>query len=267
MASNTDQAGSRSALRVVTFNVRHDTQSDGSNRWENRRSRVADLLRSLSPDLVGLQELCRHQLDFLLEALPGYSSVGVGRDDGQSAGEFCPVLYRSDRFASLEGGTFWLSETPDTPGSSAWASSHCRICSWVRLSDRRTYQGLFVLNTHLDHVSQEARERSWAVLAERIQERISPLPVILMGDFNAPPDNLAIRQITAPESPTPVDALALHGDAGSPKGTFHGFTGKPDDQPIDYIFLSPEWKVAECRVVRDDPRASDHFPLLAVIHS
>lgn len=269
MASRrTDRKGSRSALRILTFNIRQDVEIDGENRWDNRRQKVVDLFASWSPDIAGLQEPFRHQLDFLLQALPEYACVGVGRDDGRAAGEFCPVLYRAERFAALEGGTFWLSETPEVAGSRSWGCYHARICSWVRLTDRKTFEGLYVFNTHLDDQSQQARELSVPLLRQRIDGRVGAVPVVLMGDFNAPPENPAVRRVTAGDSPVPLDALATAG-IGAKHGTYHGFTGKPEAHPIDYIFLSPEWKITECRILPDSgpPYLSDHFPLAAVLES
>lgn len=260
--------GGGSALRVLTFNIRQDVEVDGENRWANRRDKVVELFRTWLPDVAGLQEPFRHQLDSLLDGLPEYAYVGVGREDGLAAGEFCPVLYRTQRFAALEAGTFWLSEAPEAAGSRSWGCYHPRICSWVRLIDRKTFKGLYVFNTHLDNESQEARERSIPLLHQRILERNAPVPVVLMGDFNAWPDNAAIRQVTAGDSPVPVDAH--HAVGGQPRrGTYHGFTGEPEEHPIDYIFLSPEWKIVECRILPDDglPYLSDHFPLAAILES
>jgi endonuclease/exonuclease/phosphatase family metal-dependent hydrolase len=138
----------------------------------------------------------------------------------------------------------------------------------VRLTDRKTLKGFYVFNTHLDNDSQEARERSIALLHQRITERTAPVPVVLFGDFNASPENVAIRQAIAPGSPAPVDAYAAAGDKAT-TGTYHGFTGRPEDHPIDYIFLSREWKIADCRILADSspPFLSDHFPLSAILES
>ena len=38
-------------------------------------------------------------------------------------GEASPVCYRKSRFEELKKGTFWLSETPDTPGLKGWGAA------------------------------------------------------------------------------------------------------------------------------------------------
>lgn len=251
------------SLSVGTCNVRWDNPDDGEHRWELRRERLTALLRSWAPDVLGLQEPLRHQLHYLRQALPEYDAVGVGRDDGVAAGEFCPILYRRDRFQSADGGTFWLSEEPETPGSVAWGARHPRICTWAGLVERDTNAAFSVYNLHLDHESQAARENGVALLLERISQRAAPGPVIVLGDFNAEPDNPAVLRLQEAASPGLRNALAA-----VPEGTFHGFTGEASDGPIDYIFHSPEWQTLAAQVLHGDglrPFPSDHFPVSAVL--
>lgn len=249
-------------LSVGTCNVRWDNPGDGEHRWELRRDRLLGLLRSWKPDVLGLQEPLRHQLDYLRQALPDYDSVGVGRDDGVAAGEFCPIFYRRDRFHLADTGTFWLAETPDTPGSMAWGARHPRICTWAALIERGTETPFFVYNVHLDHESQAARANGVALLLERIRQRPASDPLLVLGDFNAPPDNPAVVRLQEAASPTLRSALAA-----TSEGTFHGFTGEASPGPIDYIFHSPEWQALSAEVLHGDglrPFPSDHFPVSAV---
>ena len=249
------------SLSVGTCNVRWDNPDDGEHRWELRRERLLALLRSWAPDVLGLQEPLRHQIHDLRQGLPEYDSVGVGRDDGVEAGEFCPIFYRRDRFQPAAMGTFWLSEEPDTPGSLAWGARHPRICTWATLIERDTSAAFSVYNVHLDHESQTARENGVALLLERIRQR--PGPVLVTGDFNAEPDNPAVKRLQAEAAPPLKSALAA-----APTGTFHGFTGEASDGPIDYVFYSPEWQALSAGVLRGDslrPFPSDHFPVSAVL--
>ncbi len=250
-------------LSVGTCNVRWDCPDDGEHRWELRRERLAALLRAWAPDVLGLQEPFRHQLDFLRQALPDYDISGVGRDDGEDAGEHCAILYRRDRFQTAAGSTFWLAEEPETPGSIAWGARHPRICTWVSLTEQDTNAPFFVYNVHLDHESQTAREKGVELLLERIRHRAGAGPVIVLGDFNAEPDNPAVARLGGAASSPLTSALAAV--AG---GTFHGFTGEAAGGPIDYVFCSPEWQVLSARVLHGDharPFPSDHFPISAVL--
>jgi len=250
-------------LSAGTCNVRWDNPDDGEHRWEGRRERLLSLLRAWAPDVLGLQEPLRHQLHYLRQGLPEYQVVGVGRDDGVAAGEFCPILYRRDRFQPVAVGTFWLSEEPETPGSMAWGARHPRICTWASLIERDTDAAFSVYNLHLDHESQAARENGVALLLERIGQRTVSGPVMVLGDFNARPDNPAIKRIQGAASPSLKSTFAT-----IPEGTFHGFTGKASHGPIDYIFYSPEWQVLSAQVLQGDglrPFPSDHFPVSAVL--
>jgi len=252
-------------VRVGTFNVRWDAPED-EHRWEQRRAGAFRLLRDWAPDLLGLQEPLLHQLEHLAEALPFYSGLGVGRDDGKEAGEFCPILYRTSRFDLRDGGTFWLSDTPNVPGSTGWGNRIPRVCTWAHLRDRETGADLSLYNVHLDHESQNAREKSVLLLVDTLRRRTGDGPVILTGDFNVGPGDAALRPLQAEGSPCPVSALeATH---PSPPGTFHGFTGRASGGPIDHIFLSPDWHVLEANVVTGDgarPFPSDHFPVTATV--
>ena len=104
-------------MAVMSFNIRYGTASDGDNHWTKRRDQLFALLRAENPDLIGLQEALRFQVDEILAAVPGYAAVGVGRDDGKAAGETSAILFRTSRFHVAESGTFWFSDTPDTPGT------------------------------------------------------------------------------------------------------------------------------------------------------
>ena len=252
-------------LNVGSFNVRWDDPRDGGQRWEHRRARVLNLLRGWEPDVLGLQEPLRGQLDDIRQALPKYGCVGVGREDGLEAGEFCPILYRAARFSLDSSGTFWFSDTPEIP-SRTWGNRVTRICTWARLVERDSGTALFVFNVHLDHESQTAREKSVRLLLSRIRERQTKDSVIVTGDFNAEPDNPAISLMSAPNSAVPVSALAAFPQETG--GTFHGFTGEAGGGRIDHIFLSPDWRIVHAEVLRGDglrPFLSDHFPIAATL--
>jgi endonuclease/exonuclease/phosphatase family metal-dependent hydrolase len=251
-------------LQVGTFNVRWASPDDGEHRWDLRKERLFALLHDWRPDVLGLQEPRAAQLDDLRQALPEYDSVAVGRDDGERAGEFCPIFFRRERLERVSDGTFWFSETPDVPGSQAWESSHPRICTWVELRERESGASFRVYNLHWDHQSQAARENSALLLRGFLRTVI--VPMIVLGDFNAHADNPAVAHLTLPDSPVPHSAFTP-AQQRQP-GTFHGFTGTPSEPPIDHILLSPEWEVLKAEVLYGDgsiPFASDHFPVAATL--
>ena len=159
LATNSVHSDEEIGLRLMTFNIRYDTATDGRNAWPNRREAVAGLIRFHRPDILGLQEVQAHQQDWLLSSLPGFLAIGVGRDDGKSGGEFSPLFIKRERFELHDSGTFWLSTTPGEP-SKSWDAAFPRIATWARLTDRVSGNDYLAVNTHWDHRGEEARIQS-----------------------------------------------------------------------------------------------------------
>ncbi|QLH80651.1 endonuclease/exonuclease/phosphatase family protein [Halosimplex pelagicum] len=173
------------AVRVLTYNVRRDVADDGEFDWAGRGDAVASTIRFHRPELVGLQEPLAHQYADLRDALPEFEWIGRSRNADEDEGEFCPVGYRRDRFERLDAGTFWLSPTPDDPGSVGWDAAYPRIAAWVRLRDRDGGGTVLYCNTHLDHEGARARVEGARVLRERARAlREGDEPVVVGGDFN-----------------------------------------------------------------------------------
>jgi endonuclease/exonuclease/phosphatase family metal-dependent hydrolase len=268
----------RADLFAMSFNIRYGTANDGGNSWDKRKELAVDVLRRHHPDVVGLQEALRAQLDDIEAALPEYGEIGVGRDDGRTGGEYSAILYRRDRLDVNESGTFWLSDKPETPGSITWGNACPRLCTWARFVPQPPGQAFYLFNTHLDHVSQLSREKGVILLMEHVQKRKHQDPIILTGDLNAGENNPAVRYLKGEDkldvawnglakNPLPlVDTFrVLHPD-DTDVGTFHSFKGVSSGPKIDYIFARPGTKVLLAAIVRDhqgDRCPSDHFPMLA----
>ncbi len=252
-------------LKVASFNIRYDNPSDGENAWPNRKDLAAAFLRELDADSVGLQEAESHQLAFLVAASEHHASVGVGRDDGKESGEFSAILYRKDRLRLEDAGTFWLSDTPEVPGSKSWGNDITRICTWARFTDLRSGRRFYHYNTHFDHRSQPSRVQAAALVLERVAARAHPEePAVLTGDFNAAPDNPAIVALRGALTDT---FRAAHPGAPEP-GTFTGFSAEAGANKIDYVFVTPGVETLAAAVHTDRPgdRAlSDHYPVSATV--
>ncbi|MBK9336338.1 MAG: endonuclease/exonuclease/phosphatase family protein [Lewinellaceae bacterium] len=253
-------------ITLLTYNIRFDNPADGDDAWPKRRSFLARQIRFHAPDVFGIQEGLKHQLDYLQEQLPGYAYVGVGRDDGREAGEYTALFYRTDRFRVVESGTFWLSETPDTV-SRGWDAALPRICTSALLEDTAAGRKIRVFNTHFDHIGQAARRASAELILQKIREQNSAgHPVVLLGDFNAGPGSDPIRVITGELHDTRYRSQE---PAFGPTGTFNGFRFKePVELCIDYVFVSPDLSVQKFAVLsdsRDCHYPSDHLPVLVRI--
>ena len=190
-------------LRVMSFNIRYGTAQDGENQWPDRSTLVGEVVTEFGPHVVGVQEALHFQLEELSGMLPGYGRVGVGRDDGVSAGEYSAILYRSDRLELLDQGTFWFSDTPEVPGSMSWGNRIPRICTWGRFRDRENGRSFTLFNLHWDHQSQPSREGAARLLLERMGALGDPgEPILVTGDFNAGEENPAFRILL--DAPVPA---------------------------------------------------------------
>lgn len=253
-------------VSVMSFNIRYGTAADGANSWPNRQVQVIRVIERHQPDILGVQEALDFQLQEMATKLPQYARVGVGRDDGRSAGEFSAILYRRSRFEVREQGTFWFSSTPEVPGSTGWGNNITRICTWARLSDRETGRSFYVYNVHLDHESAPSRERSAELLAQRVRERGSGGAVIIMGDFNSGEDAVPVRYLLSQLALTDTFGK-LHPDSTG-VATYHAFTGRTDGARIDHILVSAEFTIRSAGIDRSNEAGlypSDHYPVHAIM--
>lgn len=254
-------------LTVMTMNMRYDNPEDGENNWRFRRERVGELVRTQQVDLLGTQEVLSNQYDDLQALLPGYTSVGVGREDGARAGEFNAIFFRTERFELLDSGTFWLSETPEAAGSKGWDGACERIATWVVLREKNG-QELLYMNTHLDHVGETARREGVSLLLGRIAELRGGRPVILTGDFNAEPTSTVIAHVLDDGTLRSAwnAAPVRYGEGWS----FADFGQIPvGERPlIDYIFFGGGLEAETCTILPDTlggGYVSDHAPVKALL--
>jgi endonuclease/exonuclease/phosphatase family metal-dependent hydrolase len=252
-------------LRCCTFNIR--LKNDGDDKagfgWNVRRDRVANYIREKAIDVVGMQEVLHPQLLDLLERLPQYDYVGVGRADGKTRGEYSPIFFLKDKFEVLDKGNFWLSETPDVPGSKGWDAAIERIASYAKLKDKATGKIFMAVNTHFDHVGVMARRESAKLIMRKIQEIVGNRPAVVTGDFNVTEDDEAYGTMT-------TDAFRMN-DAdhmtANHTGTVYTFQNFLRISPlecdkIDFIFLTPAIRVKHSHIEVQSPEniLSDHNP-------
>ena len=268
---NEVQNSNSNRLRVMTYNIRFDNPADGVNAWPNRKELVASVIRFHKADIIGVQEALEHQIQDLMELLPGYDWVGVGRNEDEG-GEFSAILYRSSVVTVKAAQTFWLSESPDEPGSQSWDSSLPRIATWAHFVTSSEERELFVLNTHFDHRGEQARLESAHLIKEQTSRLANGLPVIVMGDLNATSEQPPLALLS--DTPLP-DGRSLHdGFVHSlqphhgPASTWTGFTKIEADRRIDYIFASEDLPIHYHAILTDkleDRYPSDHLPVLVEV--
>lgn len=250
-------------LRVMTFNIRFGAAPDGVNHWDHRQENVITTIKAFGPDLLATQEVLAFQSRFLQQQLDEFTYFGRSREK-QAAGEQCGVLFRTSRFDLLEQGHFWLSETPNVPGSKSWDGAMSRMVSWVKLFDRRNERAVYFLNTHFDHRGQQAREQAARLIVERIGRFESDVAVIFAGDLNSAPDSNPVRAL----GDTLVDSFASVHAEKEGQGTFNGFRGRKSGPRIDYVFASKNLKPISAAIDHrefEGKTPSDHYPVTAVL--
>lgn len=254
-------------LRVMTFNLRVRTILDGPNVWDRRRDFAVERIRAFDPDLLGTQEGLDSMETYLRQRLGDYTFRGAGRRDGKLRGEMCGVFFKTARFELLDGGHFWLSETPEKPGSRAWGEVFPRMVTWMKLRPRDSGATFCWFNTHFAAWSSRARAKSAKLLRERIGEIAGDMPSIVTGDFNTGPDSAPYRTLLAEHRLIDV-FRAANPVATREEGTMHLFTGWRRGRRMDWILASSHFQAVDAAIDRTrGPRGfpSDHFPVTATL--
>ncbi len=247
------------AVTVVSANVRCFSPTDVFKKsWFYRAPLLVQTLQSAAPDIIGFQEVTWLHYRYLQETLKGYDNVILYRDNSPFS-EACPIFYNTAKFDLVDKGGFWLSETPDEM-SKGWNAACYRVCSYVVLSQKSDGKRFAVFNTHLDHVSEDARQGGIRLVLEKIKQ-FGALPGILMGDLNAEENTPTYRFAT--EVFDDAKYLTADTDRGA---TYQNWGQSLTDENIDYFMVSKgAFNVLRYRVLRttyDGVYPSDHFPIL-----
>lgn len=254
-------------IKIMSYNIRLDVESDGENKWSLRKDKVAGLMKYYAADFIGGQEVQNHQLKYLIENLPGYNYIGVGRDDGKEAGEYSCIIYNRNKFDLVQTSTFWLAPNPDSV-SKGWDAAYNRVCTYGLFKSKMTKQLFWVFNTHFDHVGKEARLNSSKLILKKIATlNTKNYPVFLTGDFNLRPEEKPVQEISSQMQNTRTISKLAYGNADT--WNAFKFHEKPNGT-IDYIFISNDKRLSVSKFATitdsyDLKYPSDHFPVMATI--
>jgi endonuclease/exonuclease/phosphatase family metal-dependent hydrolase len=220
-------------VTVLSYNIRHGEGADGRIDLE----RIAAVIRSAKPDLVALQEVDRK------------TGRSGGVDQAEELARLTGLKMIFGRAIDHDGGLYGnavltrlavrRSENHPLPGSEPRALIEADLGEFTFFA------------THLDAGRDEARRVEGA---SEINRRVAgaQFPALLAGDMNAVPGSAPMTTLAAEWSV-----------AGEQMPTI------PSQKPVrqlDYILFRParRWKVIRVRVL-DEPVASDHRPILAVL--
>ena len=253
-------------LGLMTFNIRTSSIDDGENSWPRRKTLVAQVIERSVPDVVGLQEVAREQVEYLAVTLKDYRWLGIDSalNGGEGLSEYTAIFYRFAELSPIESGNFWLSPTPDAPSTTE--PRRDRIVTWARFHHRGTGRQFYAFNTHFSPRQGPAHLDASRIIKERIQRLPAGSPVVVLGDFNS----------TAEESPVWKDLTGellrdtwtAAASRSGPLATMGGF-GPPragDTARIDWILVGGpiEVRSAETILFNEAGRyPSDHFPVAA----
>ncbi len=250
------------SVTVMTYNIYMG--GTGEKAPENRAPLVKQNVEKFSPDSFGMQEVTEEWYEILKEIFPDYGYIGKGRAK-DFGGEASPIFYKKDKFELVDGGTFWLSKTPEKP-SKGWDAMFNRVCTYAVLKDKATGFTYAHFNAHFDHLGVIARQESVAVVTKKIAEIAPDMPVVFTGDLN---ENMESDMYSSVISSGFADSRVLSGSDDN-SGTFHGYSDLTTKElPIDFIFANGYVKsVSSYAVDRNKLNGiypSDHHPVASTL--
>ncbi|MBQ6253615.1 MAG: endonuclease/exonuclease/phosphatase family protein [Bacteroidales bacterium] len=257
-------------IKIISFNVRYGTakETNSSNNWSNRSAACLAMIKDHKPTCIGFQEAV-YDIQFLWfkdQLKDEYDGFGVGRDNGKDKGECMGILYRKSEVKLIDGGTFWLSPTPDLCSKAVeWDAACFRTATWGIFEVIATGKRFCYINTHLDHKGSKARSESMKLIAERFRQ-YNPdysLPQFLSADFNAQPSDAIFQSI-----PNMRNSRDLAPSGKTDNNTTYNAWGNNSNSHIDNILFSSPAQVKEYHTITEPYNSvaylSDHFPIYAI---
>jgi endonuclease/exonuclease/phosphatase family metal-dependent hydrolase len=253
-------------INIMTFNIRYSSFNDNQENWNNRKEGVISILPQ--HDFIGLQEATPIQVKDIMEAVGDeYGLISRTREADPELGEASPILYKKERWQLIESETFWLSSSPDVPGSNTWGAAFSRVVSYGIFRSTSSSDSIMVVNTHYDHVCQEARIKGTSLIYKRLGNYIAEYPFVFMGDLNVKDDNEVYNYITS-QMYLKDSYREIHPEYSINDNTFHGWKSDTAFNRIDYIFINDKLSVKEAVVNMtkvNNMYPSDHLPVEVVV--
>lgn len=265
--------GQKSNLhRVISCNIRVALDEDETKGvgWSTRKNVCVKVIKAQHADIICLQEVIGVQNEDMKKVFSSYRVLGYdgpemdAHKEGYHGIAKNLILFSLKRYEFISAGCYWLSETPIIGGSKSWETARARHVNWVRIKDRSTEKEFRILSTHLDHVSQLAREKQIALIINEAAQYQPAFPQILAGDFNCTQKNQVIEQLI--HNGWKDTYREIYGQE-EPGFTGHSFLGenypkKDKAGKIDFIFVKGNVKVTSSHIIKDKIKStypSDHY--------
>ncbi|GAA4088764.1 endonuclease/exonuclease/phosphatase family protein [Mucilaginibacter panaciglaebae] len=262
-------AFSQHQLNIGTYNLRNDNKQDSlkGNGWGDRYPVICKIVQFNDLDIFGTQEGKHNMLENMVDSLPGYKYIGIGRDDGKTKGEYSAIFYKTTRFKILKQGNFWLSTITDRPNK-GWDAVLPRICTWAQFQDIKTGFKFYFFNLHMDHVGVVARKESAHLVLKKIKEMAANAATIFTGDFNVDQHNESYKEVLS--TGVLQDCYNLAPIKLATNGSFNAFNlNTKTDSRIDHIFVTKQFDVKRYAILTNSYNGkapSDHYPVVAIMN-
>lgn len=276
MSVNVNKTNECCTHKIMTCNIRVALPQDEEKGlgWNARKKLTAKVINQQNPDIICLQEVIKVQMDDMRNYFSEFASFGF---EGPEMDPFPvgyhliaknPIMFSKEKYELLTGGTYWLSETPLIGGSKSWGTARARNVSWVRLKEKQSGKEFRIINTHLDHISQEAREAQIKMILNEGDQYLDDFPQLLAGDFNTGTNNKVLKMTE--EKGWKDTYTAIHGSV-DPGFTYHGFKGakyngktqgNQKNSRIDFILSRGLIETKGAKIIKDsdgDFYPSDHY--------
>ena len=251
-------------LKMVSFNLRISFADDGINSFRHRCGSIIKKIKSELPDIICFQEASDESTDFLTENLPDYNFI-FNKRNADFSGEGLLTAVLKHTFYVLGADFFWMSPTPNKPGSRYQEQSNCpRITQCILIQSKSDGKLLRLYNVHLDHKSNTARIHGIHSLLAHAQKQnaVHPAPLVIMGDFNAQPNTETINYCHT------FKDIQLTDLTDNLTASFHDFGKLLPDRAIkiDYIFSDNQMSKSKITsyiwdVNSDGIYLTDHYPI------
>lgn len=254
-------------MKILTCNIRCSSAKDGENGWLHRRDFCSEVILAQDADVICFQEMLNDQFEFLAPKLNGYDFYAL-IDHPHGANPTNAIFYRRSMFKTITASGYWLSETPHIAGTRSWESACVRLANWIRLEEISSSKQIRIINTHLDHVSQPAREEQASLIVEDSKSYREDFPQILTGDMNSDSTNKAIDIFRKGGWKDTYNAVHHTEEPGI---TFHAFEGENHKSAfgrIDWIFIRGNLQITDASIIKNsdgNKYPSDHYFVSATV--